>query len=319
MADSIAERDGQWVDELLARVAAGETEAEPLLQQRLVAVCRSTTRWQWVVHGETKDFRVQAVEYLCRVGKWKKARRYAMCGRGDRLVREYAGCRVKVQPMGCGCRFCPRCSRRSGSRFLALGSSHLGARAHGALWHFCLTQRCDFWESLPGARERFEKAWRRFAPMLKKAGCVAGLCTFHVKPRERGGWHYHMHLIGEFDGSVEREKLREVLHLQWYKARGCTGEEPLLWGRQVAEAGEAMVELTGDGQMDFWREAEGPVERVLQYCLRDVLQGVETWVEKIRGAMNAADLCATLSSVKLRRLFGKWRAKTEEEAQEKQK
>lgn len=316
MADAVVERDGQWIADLIAQVAAGESSAEPLLRARLVSLASRVTRWQWVVHGETRDFRVKAVEYLCGQGKWKKAWRYAMCGRGDRLVKELYGCRVKLQPMGCGCRFCPRCSRRSGRRFLARVSSHLGTKEHGALWHFCLTQRCDCWESLLGARKRFEEAWRRFAPALKRCGCVAGLATFHVKPRDAGGWHYHMHLVGEFDeGVTSGDRLVEALHLAWYKARRCIGVEPLLWGRKVCEAGPGMEALTGDGQMDFWREAEGPVERVLQYCLRDVLQGVEGWVESVVGSMNSEDFCETLSHVKLRRLFGKWRAKSESEVE----
>lgn len=315
--DCVAERDVQEIVELMHGAERGEESAKQALLLRLHALCGRVTSWQWVIHGDTGDYRKTVCRWLVRQGKYTAARRFALCGRGDVLVAHVDG-RVRVKPMGCGVRCCPRCSRRCGRSFLSRVSSHLASREHGSLCHVVLTQQGLADETLDGARRRFDRAWKRFYPRLRRAGLRGALATYHVTPSMRLGWHYHCHLLIDVD-PIDVGVLQEGLADAWAKARRISEEcnNAPFFCRLVAEPGAALVGLAKDTQLEFFEESPDPVERCLQYMVRDILQGVERWVGKLSGVEAAEEFAAALSNLKTHRLYGTWRKKVTDDVTEK--
>lgn len=325
MADPVLERDLQQMADLEAAVGHGDREAERLLTMMTCKVASQMTKWQWVIHGDTLAFRKVIVRWLCNKGDFKLARRFALCGRGDVGFNEYAGENVKIVPMGCGCRFCPRCSRRFGRRFLSKVGAHLEKSAHGPIWHVVLTQRVQRSETLIEARERFGKAWKRFYPKLRKLGMSSALCTYHVTASLNGGWHYHCHLVVEWRVDIDTSTMAGELTKQWHWAKADSGDRQTeVFARLVCEAGGPIGVKSLAGQGELWSEAVDPVLAALQYVVRDVLQGVEKWVAKITNLEDASSFADALTSAKLHRLYGVWRTqiskkKTEEVSEEESK
>jgi hypothetical protein len=94
----------------------------------------------------------------------------------------------------------------------------------------------------------------------------------------------------------------------WEWAKGKLGRDDLpLWGRKVCNAGPAMAGLADDGQMDFWRESASEAEKCLQYCLRDVLQGVEKWIAHVHDGAEVEEFAGGVEGAKMHRLLGVWR------------
>lgn len=309
--DCVVERDVQEIVDLISAAERGDQSATSALLGRLYLLCGRVTSWQWVMHGETVEYRKTVCRWLVAQGKYTAARRFALCGRGDLLVAHGDG-RVRVKPMCCGVRCCPRCSRRAGRSFLSRVSSHLATRAHGSLFHVVLTQQGIKDETLDGARRRFDGAWKRFYPRLRRAGLNGALATYHVTPSARLGWHYHCHLMLDVE-PVDSGILQEGLSDAWCKARGLGPEDrnAPFFCRLIAQPGPAFAGLANDTQMEFFEESPDAVERVLQYMVRDVLQGVERWVGRLEGVAAAEEFAAALSNLKTHRLYGTWRKKVD--------
>lgn len=311
MGFAVLERDAENLRELCTRADSGDRSAEETAFMWLLQVTGRATSWQWVIHGETREYRQGVIRWLVKRGEWTRAFRFAMCGRGDVLCSEVGGDDVRVKPRGCGCRFCPRCSRRSGHRFLRRISGHLESAAHGEIWHVVLTQRLRPGEPVGVAAARFGKAWKSWYGALRRAGMRSALLTQHVKPRPGVGWHYHGHCLVEFKPGVDGAAACEKLEAKWWRAAG-TAEfwEKTLFRRLVCGAGEALPEGAIGGQGEFWAEPAGAVERCLQYTVRDVVQGCEGWVTALRTEEEIGGFVEVITGAKLHRLYGEWRKKS---------
>lgn len=308
MADPVLERDLQMMTELGHAVERGDLAAERCLTAMVCKLGATMTKWQWVIHGETTEFRKVIVRWLCNKGDYTLARRFALCGRGDLGMTEFGGDGVRVKPMGCGCRFCPRCSRRFGARFLRKVGKHLEAGPHGSMWHVVLTQRVQRSETLIEARERFAKAWKRFYPKLRKRGMSSALCTYHVTASLNGGWHYHCHLLVEWVPECDTVELGKWATEAWQWAKQDSGDRQTeVFAREVCEPGPAFVREALGSQGELWNESRDPVVAAIQYVVRDVLQGVEKWVAKVDNIEDASTFAEALTSAKLHRLYGVWR------------
>lgn len=308
----------EQINEMIADVGRGHTELGALVLSRLSAIAREMTRWQWVLHGDTSDFRAAVTRWLGRNSKLKAARRFALCGRGDQLGLEIGGSGARVGTKGCGCRFCPRCSKKSGRRALKRATSFLSARPHGEMWHLVFTQDGNSAEKLVETRARFEAAWRKAYRKMQADGMTGGLGTYHCVRSHGGFWHWHLHVIAEFAPGVDGKDAYKRYRKYWAKAKGEEGEGRLpLFGRPICGPGPAMIGLAGDSQMDLWNESENEVEKTLQYALRDVLQGTERWVKEVQTIEQVEEFCVGLDSCKLHRFFGEWRKKPEAVESEK--
>ena len=302
----------QDIDELTLRLERGTDEDETPLAQRLVGLCSKLSGWQWCIHGDTQEFRKRVVKWLVKKQKYVLAKRYALCGKGDLLLRHDATKVVRVKPMGCGARFCPRCSRRAGRKHLSRVASHLSASSHGSIWHMVLTQPGLQKETIQATRVRFENAWKRFYPVLRKAGLQSALATYHVKPSTKYGWHYHCHLVAEFPEGVDEETLYQGLNERW---RTVVSKDVShldykdLFMRHVCDAGPALEGMKDNTQLDFWSEPQDQVETLLHYVIRDVLQGIESWVACMEREQDCFDFCEFMGAAKRHRTYGKWRLK----------
>lgn len=314
MADPILERDLQELKDLEVLSRAGDESA----QQRLFFLCsdivKRATKWQWIIHGDTLVYRQRCVRWLIRQQRFTQARRFAMCGRGDvALLGDTAGS-VRIKPKGCGARFCPRCSRRYGRRFLSRVCGHLSSGPHGELWHIVFTQRVIPTETLLEARERFAKAWKRMYGVLRRMGMVSALATYHVTPSSVKGWHFHCHVVAELGDGVSGEACYKEWDDAWFSFLGDgESQRKPLFVRQVSTAGAALEGLKGERQMEFWNESVSQAEVLLQYVLRDILQGVEGWIAKMSTDEACEQFAGALAGAKLHRLYGVWRTKLVDE------
>jgi hypothetical protein len=187
---------------------------------------------------------------------------------------------------------------------------HLEEGDHGEIWHYVLTQPVRATEAVGAARVRFEGAWKKWYRVLRKCGMKSALLTEHVKPRESYGWHFHGHCVVEWKAGVDSEKVGERLERAWQ--RGCkeeSGREKGLFRRLVCGAGGAIGEGGLSRQGEFWSESVSAVQRVLQYAIRDVVQGCESWVVGLKEKQVVGEFAAVVSDAKLHRLFGVWRKK----------
>lgn len=310
MALDVIDSAWQYLREDVARAKSGDAEAARRVEDGLTSMVSKMTTWQWVIHGDTRAYRLGAVKHLLATGEMDRALRFALCGRGDVLLSEIATDKVRVRPRGCGCRFCPRCSRRSGQRFLKRIGGHLEAHAHGEITHFVLTQPVRPEESVQESRDRFSKTWVTWYRCLRRVGMESALLTQHVKPRETRGWHYHGHCIVEWQAGADVVGGTERLEACWQKAaKEESGREKGLFSRKVCDAGDAFGPGGFGRQGDFWAEPEGAVQRVLQYAVRDIVQGCESWVGGLRGESEIAAFASVIDGAKLHRLFGLWRKK----------
>ena len=312
MEEHVLERNLQEVLDAEGAALRGDDGAVKVLLNRLMGFIRHPSKWQWVIHGETALYRGWVVQWLMGQERYKMARRFALCGRGDiALCREDAQA-ARVKPQGCGARFCPRCSRRFGRRFLARVASHLSSRPHGGLWHVVLTQQVLPYEDLEHSRERFGIAWKRAYAGLRKIGMRSGLATYHVKRSRGGGWHYHCHLVTEFPEGIDEETLYQGLNERWRKVvskHESHRDYKELFMRHVCDAGPALVGMKENTQLDFWSESQDQVETLLHYVIRDVLQGIESWVACMEREQDCFDFCEFMGAAKRHRTYGKWRLK----------
>jgi hypothetical protein len=142
----------------------------------------------------------------------------------------------------------------------------------------------------------------------------SALLTEHVKPRAQWGWHFHGHCVVEFTEGTDVEGASEKLQAVWQRAcKEESGREKELFRRKVCDAGEKLEAGSLSGQGELWSEAVDAVQRVLQYAIRDVVQGCEEWVERLRDGKEIAEFAAVIQDSKLHRLFGEWRKAVEVE------
>lgn len=313
MATPVTRLEIEKLNEEIERAEGGRPELGLLIVARLSEIARDMSRWQWVQHGGTGDYRAACVRWLGRAGKLKAARRFALCGRGDCLMKEVGGEKVRVKAKGCGARYCPRCSRRFGRKFLCRVNEHLSARPHGELWHFVFTQRACPGEPLAECRARFEKSWKRAYRKMRLAGLVSGLVTYHLVRNRANAWHWHAHLVAELsEGTAGAERHVEYQKI-WSWAKGKAGADDMpLFGRQVCDAGLAMDGLREDRQMDLWTESANEAEKALQYVVRDVLQGVEKWIGHVSEPAIVEEFAGGVEGAKMHRLLGNWRHRVKE-------
>jgi hypothetical protein len=300
--------DFEALDQTIADLESGLTGGEALVTKVLADLAVCPTRWQWVVQGDTSLYRMGVVEHLCGKGQFKKAKRIACCGRGDKGYMQEEGNGVKVKAMCCGFRACPRCSRRFGRRVLRKVEGHLSQRPHGAIDHVVLTQKVVDGEPLPGARDRFEKKWKKMYRSLKELGFRSMLVTWHVKRTRMAGWHYHAHLVIEWPDGVSAEDKCLAISEAW-RCVVAKAEEPThpVFYRHVAPEGAALTTLAKDGQSEFWAVSPDPIGELMQYCVRDVVQGIESWVEGVEGGQLIEEFMQGVADAKLHRLYGQWR------------
>jgi hypothetical protein len=145
----------------------------------------------------------------------------------------------------------------------------------------------------------------------------AALATYHVGASEGGGWHYHCHVVVEWKLEVGTVGMSKEVSDAWHWAKRDSGDRVTeTFSREVCEAGERF-EVEGEmGQGEFWKESVDPVMAALQYVVRDVLQGVEKWVERISSVEDAGSFAEALEGAKLHRLYGSWRHALEKPADE---
>lgn len=61
--------------------------------------------------------------------------------------------------------------------------------------------------------------------------------------------------------------------------------------------------------MDFFNESKDATEVVLQYAIRDILQGVERWIASVKTDAETEEFAIALNAAKMHRLIGTWRKK----------
>ena len=308
MAKPVTAVEIDWLNQGIREARAGDVSMGVLVRRRLVEIAGDHSRWQYVVQGGTQRYRQWMTEWLCDSGKETRARAFALCGRGDQLGVEMGGTQVRIRPKGCGCRYCPRCSRGRGRKFLRRVTEMLRTRPHEQMWHIVFTQRAEVGEDLSETRARFELAWKIASRAMKRCGLVGGLVTYHLVRTMTGAWHWHAHLIAEVAGGWEAKQLHEKFDGIWRKAKGeAAKDDQPLFMRLLSEPGPALTALEETAQMDFWKESSDPIATVLQYAVRDVLQGVERWVQNVGTKEDAIAFGVSVAAAKMHRLIGSWR------------
>jgi hypothetical protein len=136
----------------------------------------------------------------------------------------------------------------------------------------------------------------------------SALLTLHVKPRIQWGWHYHGHCIIEWQDGVDTVAAAESLEKIWHRAaKEESGREKAMFRRMVCGSGDALGTGGFGGQGEMWAEPPGAVQRVLQYAVRDVVQGCEDWVTGLCEEAAIATFADLIAHSKLHRTFGEWR------------
>lgn len=287
---------------------------------RLPEIAGCHSHWQNVIHGQTADFRQAVTKWLIDQGRMSVARRYALCGRGD-------SCRVGekrfgFRPRRCGHRLCPRCSRYRGCLALRKILGHLNERGNGDLLHVVLTQQTCWSELFHDTRQRFEKGWKRFYPRLRKLGFDAMLAVTHAPASRDGCFHIHRHLVidvGRFDDDRNFEKYAGAIVEIWRESVvqfdvNQAQEDPYV--RHVSGPRDRYETIRLGGQAEFFEDASDPAERVVQYVIKDVVQGVEKWVSTLHRDMYRM-YCDGIESLKLHRTYGSWRGTAQASDEEK--
>jgi len=307
VCDDVFQRDLDAVFRHEANEAAGDSSGRGLHAFHLRGLSRKLSPWQFVLHGDTSAYREGVVTWMCQQERWKQARKFALCGRGDVGQGCASGSALRVRPRGCGSRLCARCSRKYGRRYYRRVAGWLGNEAHGELVHVVFTQRQLPFESLSQAMGRFQGAFLRVTRRWALAGVAAGLVSFHPKVGRAGGWHFHAHAVLELRG-VTLEDFVAAVQPVWWAAQQMGGAGlPPLFARVVCGAGAALAGLAKGEQGEFWEESPDQATRVLQYVVRDMVQGVDRWGEGLDGKRMAEGFCDALADAKMHRTYGKWR------------
>lgn len=65
MAYPVLERDLQEMGDLEAAIERGDDAAAVTLSRMICKLAGDLTKWQWVIHGDTLEFRKAVVLWLC--------------------------------------------------------------------------------------------------------------------------------------------------------------------------------------------------------------------------------------------------------------
>lgn len=259
-----------------------------------VRIAEYPSRWQEVIHGESLGFRVAVLEELAESWGGKRAKRYALCGRGDRVGKNGEG-GVSVRPFGCGEALCPRCSRRRGVRVLRALDFRFREQGHGALYHLVLTQRV-YEEPLERTKVRMERQWKRAQRRLKGLGPVGMLCVIHCTWSRHGGFHYHLHVIAEFDKDVDLSCFAEG----W-------GDQEV--GQQAAFFKRVSNPMTAEqcGAPQDLIHGVDAVGSGIGYVVGEIVKGVGRFGTDGCPQGRLKEVVAAVTGLKRQRLYGDWR------------
>ena len=285
-------------------------EVEEEARLYCVRTLQAPSAWQRIIHGATSAYRLRVVLSMIEEGQVGLAERFALCGRGDLVLQGAKG--YRIQPMRCGSRLCPRCSRHRGQKYVAMAFERLRKHPHEWLYHVVLTQPVVVSESLKDSRVRLMAKWKGLGDR-RRFGLRGGLLTEHIKWSRFGGWHVHLHLIGEFETDAGVVALREVWKSVGAAADGRQITEP--YWRVIAAPGEAVLDLD-DGQAELWGEARTGVAVALQYAVRDVCEGASAGNAGMVPGKAFTELVGLMGNVKLHRRLGVWREAEEEEQED---
>ncbi len=289
------------------------TEAGAVVEVGLEEVrqaARTVSRWQACLFGEHANAvrAVVAEQLFVRKGA-RVAFRYAMCGRGDYVVR--VGDTFQVRVRGCQHRLCSRCSRRKGLRYVKRVLGWLRRSEKVVLHHVVLTQ------DLVGLslREAYDANQERLRRVMKVAHGLgklrSGLATIHTVWSERTeSWHVHTHLLVDGGGCEGAEGLGEWLKDAWIRSEGREdrlAHRRAQFSRLVAKW-DGLEEFPDECQQEFFEDRLTALQRAVVYPLRDVTEGVRLAAlaaageERIREFVEEADCRKTF------RLYGEWRS-----------
>lgn len=264
------------------------------------------TRWQRVIMGDCGEYRVHVA--LNMRGKWthERAKRFALCGRGDQVVTDSndngrLGGGFRVVPHGCGERMCPRCSRRAGLRMLRVLDHRFRVKGHGPLWHYVQTQRVDATENLQQSYERLKEKLKAMRVEFKKQGVVGGLQALHVKRSRHDGWHIHAHVVFEtFLGfSVGDLQLRMEKKFDDYNVDA-------MFCKRVSEG--RTVDEVNNFSSDLYRQPDACGE-ALGYVIGDVVQGINAFPETDFETVRITEFIEWIRGRQILTTFGAWRGK----------
>lgn len=289
------------------------TRAE--LHPEIAAVAYDATvlsNWQYVIHGDTGEYRASVVEAMA--GEWKveRLRRYALCGRGDIVRWRFAAneeggggdyTHWKVQPRGCGERLCPRCSRRAGARAMGIIAERFLEVGHADLYHVVVTQRIRPGEALERTHDRMEQKRRRMQRNLQRLGAVGGVTALHCVWSRQGGWHVHVHMIFEMEERITTEAVfRPFLDdadmtSEAYFMNRCAGP-------RTAES------YKGDGKL-FEDTQDDPAGEALGYIHGELLKGIELFKGVGFDGGRLLEYVAWIRGRQLVRRWGAWNKDSE--------
>lgn len=259
-----------------------------------IGIAECPSRWQQVIHGESLLFRVTVLEELAEAWGGKRSKRYALCGRGDRIGKAENG-PVTVRPFGCGEPLCPRCSRRRGVRVLRALDFRFREQGHASLYHIVLTQRVHE-EPLKRTKDRMERQWRKAQRRLKKLGPVGMLCVVHCTWSRHGGFHYHLHVVAEFTNEPDLEGFAE-----WWR----TLQAGQIKGFVKRVSKPKTAEQCGTPQ-DLIHGVDA-VGSGIGYIVGEIVKGVGRFGTGGCPRSRLPEVVETVTGLKRQRLYGEWR------------
>lgn len=262
--------------------------------EEAIGIAECPSRWQQVLHGESLGFRVAVLEELSEAWGGKRSKCFALCGRGDRIAKNESG-GVAVQPYGCGEPLCPRCSRRRGIRVLRALDHRFREIGHASLYHLVLTQRV-YQEPLSRTKTRMEEMWKRAQRRLKRLGPIGMLCVAHCTWSRHGGFHYHLHVIAEFEGEPDLGGFSE-----WWGTL-APGQQPGFAKRVATPRTARQCGLPQD--LIHGVDAVGSG---IGYIVGDVIKGVGRFGTDGCPRNRLAEVVETVTGLKRQRLYGDWR------------
>ena len=266
--------------------------------------------WQEVIHGTDANYRRRMALLLYEIKGERAAERFALCGRGDRLLVKEDGSKAAVEKHGCGERVCQRCSRGRAMRQGGKVLEHLRAREHGFLYHMVLTQQNRLGDTVREAAERMRLKWKKLAVVLERDGMTAAFVCVHCTWSKRQTWHYHYHVLVESGREVDTMKVGAAWSTLCNEEMTGDGDIVPRFMRLIVGPGPAMSGLD-DGTSEFWREARTNAEVLMQYLVRDAGQGTERWGLGVVPDGKLKDFIRSARSLKWYRLIGAWRKPVE--------
>lgn len=275
-------------------------EADATTLDDEIRLAQSMSWWQRIIHGEAQEYRVGVLSALSELWPSKRRVRFALCGRGDRVLAGTDGKGFRLMPYGCGERLCPRCSRRGGLRLLHEVDVRFREHGHDKLFHLVLTQRVVPGRSVADTYECLEKKAQKLQRAFKPRGVTAGARVLHCKWSRAGGWHLHWHYVLE-----TREELSEAWLWSLLKGFDDVAEEALF----VRQCSPARTPAEVEERCKGLFERADCAGEALGYMVGDVCQGVTALPELDIPSATVGEYAMWAHSVQMCRRFGAWRSK----------